>query len=308
WYSAILPSAREKARQQGYSGARWPKMTAPDGRSSPSPIGELLIWQQPHPIFLAELLYRAHPSPQTLVRYRDVVFESAEFMASYAFWSSDTRHYVLGPPLIPAQESYGRWKEKVQNPTFELAYWQWALHVAQMWRERLGLSRNEKWEDVAGKISPPHIQHGIYSAIGISPFTVRTDHPSMLCGLGMVPKTALIDESVMRRTLDDVLRQWDWPSTWGWDFPTIAMTAARLKEPGKAIDALSMDTIKNTYLANGNNYQTKRLPTYLPGNGGLLYAVAMMAAGWDGAPPRHAPGFPDDGKWKVQFEHLLPAP
>ena len=25
---------------------------------------------------------------------------------------------------------------------------------------------------------------------------------------------------------------------------------------------------------------------YLPGNGGLLYAIAMMAAGWDGAPDR----------------------
>ena len=31
WYHAILPSAREKAKQQGYTGARWPKMTAPTG-------------------------------------------------------------------------------------------------------------------------------------------------------------------------------------------------------------------------------------------------------------------------------------
>ena len=58
---AILPSAREKAKQQGYAGARWPKMTAPDGRSSPSPVGEMLIWQQPHPIAMAELCYAAHP-------------------------------------------------------------------------------------------------------------------------------------------------------------------------------------------------------------------------------------------------------
>ena len=34
---------REKAKQQGYTGARWPKMTAPDGRGSPSPVGEMLI-------------------------------------------------------------------------------------------------------------------------------------------------------------------------------------------------------------------------------------------------------------------------
>ncbi len=44
------------------------------------------------------------------------------------------------------------------------------------------------------------------------------------------------------------------------------------------------------------------------GNGGLLYAVAMMAAGWDGAPDKQAPGFPDDGKWVVRWEGLSKAP
>jgi len=34
---------------------------------------------------------------------------------------------------------------------------------------------------------------------------------------------------------------------------------------------------KNTYLVNRHNYQDKRLRLYLPGNGGLLAAVAMMA-------------------------------
>jgi len=47
---------------------------------------------------------------------------------------------------------------------------------------------------------------------------------------------------------------------------------------------------------------------YLPGNGGLLYAAAMMAAGWDGAPQRHAPGFPADGSWVVKWEGLKTAP
>jgi hypothetical protein len=42
-----------------------------------------------------------------------------------------------------------------------------------------------------------------------------------------------------------------------------------------------------------------RLPLYLPGNGGLLSAVAMMTAGWDGCPDRPAPGFPDNGKWNA---------
>ena len=44
-----------------------------------------------------------------------------------------------------------------------------------------------------------------------------------------------------------------------------------------------MDKPKNTFAVNGHNSQADRedLPLYLPGNGGLLLAVAMMAAGWD---------------------------
>jgi hypothetical protein len=89
----------------------------------------------------------------------------------------------------------------------------------------------------------------------------------------------------------------------------MAMTAARLGEGKTAIQALLMDKAKNRYLANGHNPQGPTLPLYLPGNGGLLYATALMAAGWDGAPAgQHAPGFPDDGKWVVKWEGLKKAP
>jgi hypothetical protein len=71
-----------------------------------------------------------------------------------------------------------------------------------------------------------------------------------------------------------------------------------------AVDALLMTTEKNRYLANGHNYQRANLPCYLPGNGGLLYAVAMMAVGWRDAPGKDAPGFPQDGKWTVRWENL----
>jgi hypothetical protein len=79
-------------------------------------------------------------------------------------------------------------------------------------------------------------------------------------------------------------------------------------EPCRAIDALFADAQKNRYLANGHNYQSARLPVYLPGNGGLLAAVAMMAAGWDGCPDRPSPGFPDDGTWNVRWEGLRRMP
>jgi hypothetical protein len=49
WYRTIQDAAAERARSQGYRGARWPKMTAPDGADSPSPIGPLIIWEAPVP-------------------------------------------------------------------------------------------------------------------------------------------------------------------------------------------------------------------------------------------------------------------
>jgi hypothetical protein len=131
------------------------------------------------------------------------------------------------------------------------------------------------------------------------------DHPSMLAACGVLPGTK-VDRETMRRTLRKVFAEWRWPDTWGWDYPMVAMTAARLGEPGRAIDALLMESPKNEWLANGHNYQRPDLPLYLPGNGGLLAAVAMMAAGWEGGPRRAAPGFP--AGWKVRWEGLRVSP
>jgi len=308
WYESILPAARATAKLQGYDGVRWPKMVSPDGRDSPSSVGVFLIWQQPHPIYYAELCWRARSDRETLERYRDIVFATAKFMASYPVWDEAGERYVLGPALIPAQESYGRWRRTVLNPTFELAYWHWALETAQKWRQRLGLERDAGWDRVIRHLSQPTVRDGVYMGIETEPYTILRDHPSMLCALGVLPQTPLIDPEVMRRTLDHVMTEWDWPSTWGWDYPVMAMTAARLGEPEKAIDALFVDAEKNRYLANGHNYQSARLPVYLPGNGGLLAAVAMMAAGWDGCPDRPSPGFPDDGTWRVRWEGLRRMP
>jgi hypothetical protein len=108
----------------------------------------------------------------------------------------------------------------------------------------------------------------------------------------------------MAKTYDWVQNNWTWLTTWGWDYGMIAMTAARLGEPDKAVDALMLDTQKNTYLVNGHNYQDNRLRIYLPGNGALLTAVGMMLAGWDGCPNIKNPGFPQNGKWKVRWEGI----
>jgi hypothetical protein len=304
WYETILPEARKLAKSQGYSGARWPKMVGPEGRDSPSPIGPLLIWQQPHPIFYAELCYKSRGNRQTLERYRQIVFESAEFMASFAFFDAKTERYVLGPPVIPAQENHP--PRETWNPTFELAYWAYGLTVAQRWRERSGMKRNPVWDRVINQLSRLPVKDGIYLAHENCPQTFSErhhDHPSMLGALGILPGDN-VDRETMRRTLEKVMKAWQWDKTWGWDYPMTAMTAARLNEPKIAIDALLLQTEKNRYLQNGHNWQRPNLPCYLPGNGGLLYAIAMMAAGWRDAPQRHAPGFPQDGSWEVRWEGL----
>ena len=294
WYSAILPSAREKARQQGYAGARWPKMVGPEGRDSPSAVGPMLIWQQPHPIRMADLCYRSHPGRATLDRYRDVVMESAEFMASYAVLRGG--RYVLGPPVIPAQENHP--PRETWNPTYELAYWSHALEIAQSWRERLGMARSAQWDEVRAKLSALPVKDGVYLAHENCPqtFTERNrDHPSMLGAYGLLPGAG-VDRETMRRTLRKVFAEGRWEDTWGWDFPMVAMTAARLGEPELAIDGLFIESPKNTWLRNGHNRQRAGLPLYLPGNGALLLAVAAMAAGTPaGFPPK---------TWKAVAENL----
>ena len=310
YYEAILPKARATAARQGYAGARWPKMTGPAGDESPSNVGPFLVWQQPHPIFYAELAYRERQDRATLERYRRVVFETAEFMSSFPAWDEPRRRFVLGPPLQCAQERYP--KDRTTNCAFELAYWSWGLEAAQRWRERLNLPREAKWERVRLGLAQPAVADGKYLFAESAPdsfvnATWATDHPSVVAMLGVLPGEG-VDRDAMARTFDWVWTHWDWPSTWGWDYPMIAMTAARLGRPDCAVDALLMDTPKNVYRANGHNYQRPGLTIYLPGNGGLLYAVAMMAAGWDGAAATAAPGFPRDGRWVVHWEGLRRAP
>jgi protein-glucosylgalactosylhydroxylysine glucosidase len=306
WYSARLPAAQSLAASQGYSGARWPKMVGPEGRDSPSSIGPLLIWQQPHPIFYAELCYRMHPHRATLERYRQIVHETAAFMHSFAHFDAAANRFVLGPPVIPAQENHP--PKETWNPAFELEYWHYGLKIAQLWRERLKMKRNPDWDNVLSRLSSLPARNGVYLAHENCPQTFEqrnSDHPSILGAFGMLPGNK-VDRETMRRTLIKVFKEWQWKETWGWDFPLVAMTAARLGEPQMAVDALMMTTPKNRYLPNGHNWQRDNLPCYLPGNGGLLYAIAMMSAGWQGAPRKSAPGFPADGSWTVRWENLIP--
>ena len=305
WYNDIYSVAKSYTAEQGYKGVRWPKMIAPDGVEAPSNVGPLLVWQQPHPIFYAELLYRENPTEEILERFSDLIDSTAEFMYDYAHWDSTRKCYVLGPPIISAREgNSGTFQENI-NPAFELAYWSWGLKKANDWRERMGKKRNLNWDQMAESMAPWPIVNGVYVEAE-SVLEKDWGHPTQLAVCGFLPSSARLDKKVMRKTLRHVLDNWDWAETWGWDFPLIAMTAIRLNEPEWALEALFKNVQKNTYLSNGHNFQHEELPLYLPGNGGLLTVVAMMCAGWDGC-QEETPGFPKNGQWNVKWEGLKPS-
>ncbi len=307
YYHRVLSEARRIAARQGYAGARWPKMVGPDGVDSPSPVGPLLIWQQPHPIYYAELIYRERPTSQTLENWGDVVEETAEFMASYAHLESAENRYVLGPPLKTVSENTDPMTSR--NPAFELVYWRWGLRVAQQWRERRGLPRNESWDTILERLPPLAEQDGLYlmqEGMTATYTEWNWEHPALVGTRGMLAGDG-VDPATHRRTVEKVMQVWQWDRCWGWDFPMVAMAAARAGRGDLAVDALFVESKKNTYSKGGHNYQRPGLALYLPGNGGLLAAVAMMAAGWDGAPDLPTPGFPTEG-WTVRWEGLRRMP
>jgi hypothetical protein len=304
-YADFLQTSKERAEKQGYTGARWPKCTANTDRDWPHPIHALLIWQQPHPIYFAELDYRLHPSRETLEKWRDIVFETAEFMADYAYYEKANNRYILGPPMYIVSENTK--PETTYNPAFELGYWRFGLRTAQTWRERLGLGRDTKWDEVLTKLSPLPQQDGVYVThenIDSMWTKFAFEHPALIGTYGMLPGDGT-DTACFRRTLDRVMLTWNLNRTWGWDFPMIAMAAARTGNPELAVDILLNRSPNFQFdehgLATGGPFP------YFPSNGALLTAVAMMSAGWDGS-EGNAPGFPEDGKWVVIQENFNKMP
>lgn len=310
WYLKAEKNARKIAERQGFKGVRWMKMTDPDAGEAPSSTGSFLIWQQPHLIYLAEMLYRANPSPAVLQKYGRLVEETAQFMGDFATYDQMNNRYTLRG-CIAAQETLPA--ATTVNPPFELSYWHFALEVAQQWRERLGKQRDAHWEDIIRKISPLADKDSLYLAAETEPDTYQkermfSDHPAVMGAVGVLPlNAAQVDLAKMKKTEQWIWKNWKWATSWGWDYPMMAMCAARMGEPQNAVGALLMKQQKNTYLVSGHNYQDARLRLYLPGNGGLLMAVGMMCAGWDGSTHPN-PGFPQNGNWNVRWEGLKPLP
>ena len=275
-----------------------------------------------------------------IAKYGKNVEETAEFLYDFAKSCDHNTGSISLYGQTAMQESMS--KDFSYCHPFEQVYFKYGLMKAQEWRERSGKQRREDWDEVIRSLASLPQSEGIYTAgIPTQPFIIadsasqnagnvafdpfnyggdtgkkqlteeefklkcRSDHPAVLGACGLLPDCGLYDRAMMQRTLDWVMQNWNWDTTWGWDYGMTAMCAARLGDGENAVKALLIDKGKNTYLVSGHNYQEpKRLRLYLPGNGALLDAVAMMCAGWDGCPDVKNPGFPQDGKWNVKWEGL----
>ncbi|KAF9870672.1 hypothetical protein CkaCkLH20_11774 [Colletotrichum karsti] len=312
-YETLLPSSEERAKRMGWKGARWPKMTELVTKGiAPGQTRAFLQWQQSHPMYLAELAYKASPTNETLTRWDRVLTSTADYMASFAWLNNVTGKYDIGPPIQGVTENSS--PTEISNLAYELAYWQWALKAACEWKQRLGQSCPAQWATVADNIAPPPQFDGLYApwvggglnASWWDDPTLKKDPRSVIMLQGILPDTPIVDPEVGLATSNKVSEIWTDDQIRGWGRNILAINSARIGNPDRAIYHLS----NFGYWTFGDQGFAHRSgpspspPPYFPGNGGFLLAISYMAAGWKGS-EGHAPGFPKDGTWIVKHEGLI---
>jgi len=298
-YQRFIPTARARAKQFGFDGLEWPKSATPSGRSAPWEGNQALLWKQPQPLHFAELEYRLHPTRETLEKWAEVVSGTVEYMVDFLTLDKETETYH-----IELNMGRGEWGESSDNPQV-LAFWHWGIEQGQTWRERMGLGREPHWDEVLQHLAKFPIKDSIY--------VDNQGRPLRLTGiLGLMPPSEAITLETATRTYAKMKELTSQSSegafgsrNMGWGVAMGAVGQAKMGDAKGAVESL-LGGLGTAFDVAGINRGLGG--AYLPTNGALLYAVAVMAAGWDGAPNRNAPGFPDDGSWVVQWEGLKPAP
>lgn len=139
---------------------------------------------------------------------------------------------------------------ETRNLAYELAYWQYGLNQARTWKQRLNATVPEHWTTVAGSLAPlPIADDGLYT-----PYEgpngswwadpeLNSDPRSLSMLRGILPSegTPAVDEEVARRTADKVHEVWGSvdEKVFGWGRPVLAINAARLGEPERAVGYLT---------------------------------------------------------------------
>jgi hypothetical protein len=374
FYFDSLQNASAYASFEGYPGAHWSKCEAPVSNRSaggltvpwlgldhaPWPFGgepngtllawesvgwwSLLIWQQPHLIFMADLQRRAANATSAgaggpaaaaalVAAQAPLVLASADYLAARVFFNESAGVFMLGPPVMGGAEQ-GDFTMTF-NPVFEVVYLAYALDIANDWREMLGLPRDPHYDNVSSNMAALHTDPAPPDPPGVPLYTfddgcvcqflkngtrnaacppaivpspkgsnckALSGHPLQLGILGMVNGRRFGDKygvsvEILNATLGAVWSRWpEWTAAWGWDDAVIAMAMARTGWAPESIVGINgplLDT-KFPFYRNGH---TLCCPVYLPGNGGLLLAMAMLAAGSDTSPPLNFPA-----AWNVLAE------
>ena len=205
------------------------------------------------------------------------------------------------------------------------------LDIANEWRELQGLPRDARYDAVAAGLGglaldpaedPPAYSFNVNAACcyvnrstcppgrfgGRDACSAQSGHPMPAGVLGWVDGRRFgdrygVDAAVANATTRAIVERWGWASggAWGWDMPLVAMAQVRQGwEPEAAVATLLMNVSRNEYIRVGyNNFGTF---LYLPGNGGTLLTVGMMAAGTSTSPRCNFPA-----AWNVACEGFAAA-
>lgn len=344
----------------GYAGAHWPKETAILANRSVSGLGvpwlgaattpwpfggaangtiavfesaqvdnALVIWQQPTPIFLAELARRAANASggdaaarAEMLRLLPLVTASADYLASRLYLNRSDRggRYWLGPPVMGGQEAGD--PVRTYNPTFELVYIGVVLDMAAEWRDVLGLPPAPAYAAVAGALaalpldpaSPPgaprytldvhcvcmYLSGGAANQScnrawvppGGSSCKAQYSHPLVAAPVGLLNGLKRGGRYGVDATIaNNTLNAVVdvWP-VWKHAWGwDDAVLALAMARLGWSPDAIVDIALLDPKFPFFANGHTLCCPVYLPSNGGLLLSIAALAGGTDSSTQNNFP-------------------
>jgi len=292
-YKQALPGAIQKAKSLGYEGARWNRMDDEVAASSHSATNPISIWQQPHPFYFAELEYQAESNNETLQKWHIVLEETAKFMMSFVRFNSTTTKYDLPAPIHSMDMMSMNADDKdVRNPPFELAYWRFGLDIMAKWYDRQGFPVPANITKFYNGLAPFPMMDGSYIRFeGVDDMWSNSksvsNHPAFAGMFGMLPPDPRLNMTAFQHSMAIVYGGWRITSNHTWDFPMLAMTAARSGDSSRAVDLLLHDTF--VFNQAGMSIAKESTTPHFASSGGLLMAVAMLANGWKELHGRHWP-------------------
>lgn len=275
YYLSIYETSKLRAQENDYKGIRFPKMTSPDGLDSPSNIGPLLVWQEPHIVFMLQEIYRIYKREDLLFKYESLINGVIDFMISYLTINENSIEML--EPLLECCESIE--VRKCHNPMFEVEYFRYVLSKQK--EIDLILYGKERYDYYfyVNNLIKPKISNNVYLKTHDmqNEMDMYPDHPTETFSYSFF-KSKIINKDVMKSTLDFVINNLDLSSYWGWDFPLMGMTAINLGYIELGIKICTMDALNNNYLYNGHNTSNRSdLKIYLPGNGAFLLFYKLLS-------------------------------